>query len=71
MHPREIFCFVIQHIAHSLIIAHNHPSRGYTPSTSDLEMTRNLRAAGDLAGIPLVDHLIIGRDKYFPFSEKA
>jgi len=71
MHPREVYSFAIRHLAHSLIVAHNHPSGDCTPSTSDLEITRNLRAAGGIVGIPLVDHLIIGRGQYFSFSERG
>ena len=71
MHPREVYSFAIRHLAHSLIIAHNHPSGDSTPSKSDLEVTSNLRAAGKIVGIPLVDHIIIGRDNYFSFAAKG
>ena len=71
MHPREVYSFAIRHLAHSLIVAHNHPSGDPSPSGSDLEVTRNLRAAGSLVGIPLADHLIIGHGTYFSFSEKG
>lgn len=71
MHPREVFSSAIRHLSHSLIIAHNHPTGECSPSTSDLEMTRTLRAAGSLVGIPLVDHLIIGKGTYFSFSERG
>jgi DNA repair protein RadC len=71
IHPREIYCIAIQHRAHSLIIAHNHPSGDYTPSTNDLEMTRALRQAGTLIGIPLIDHLIITHSSYFSFWERG
>jgi DNA repair protein RadC len=70
MHPREVFSFAIRHLAHSLIVAHNHPSGDCSPSHSDLEVTRNLQAAGSVIGIPLIDHLIIGKDSYFSFSER-
>ena len=71
MHPREVFHSAIRHRAHSLIIAHNHPSGDANPSNSDLEMTQILRSAGRLMGIPVVDHLIVGRDGFFSFWQKG
>lgn len=71
MHPREIFHVAIRHLAHSVIIAHNHPSGDPTPSTPDLEMTQILFQASQIVGIELSDHLIIGRSSYFSFYEKG
>ena len=71
MHPREVFSYAVRHLAHSIIVAHNHPSGDPSPSTNDLETTRNLRAAGAIVGIPLVDHLIIGGERYFSFSKNG
>jgi|SRR3989344_5248091 len=71
MHPREVFCTAIRHRAHSLIIAHNHPSGDPTPSTSDLEMTQILRSAGMVIGIPVIDHLIIGKETFYSFRQKG
>jgi DNA repair protein RadC len=70
MHPREIFCSAIRHRAHSLIVAHNHPSGDPTPSPRDLEATSMLRTSGQVIGIELVDHLIIGQRGYFSFREQ-
>ncbi len=67
LHPREIYHLAIKHRAHSLIIAHNHPSGDPTPSSRDKEMTQLLNAAGKILGIELADHLIIGADAYFSF----
>ena len=64
MHPREVFHLAIRHKAHSLILAHNHPSGDPTPSTRDLHMTRLLLAVGKVVGIELADHLIIGQGRY-------
>lgn len=69
IHPREIFHSAIRHRAHSLIIAHNHPSGDPSPSAKDREMTQLLHAAGRIVGIDLADHLIIGRTGYFSFYE--
>jgi DNA repair protein RadC len=71
IHPREIFHIAIRHQAHSVIIAHNHPSGDCTPSKQDLEMTQILMAASSVVGIELSDHLIVGRKGYFSFYEKG
>jgi DNA repair protein RadC len=71
MHPREVFHSAIRHRAHSLIIGHNHPSGDPSPSMSDIEMTHILRSAGRVVGIPVVDHVIIGRENYFYFWKKG
>jgi DNA repair protein RadC len=64
IHPREVFFPAIRHKAHSIIIAHNHPSGDPTPSTADLEMTKKLFACGEMMGIPVDDHLIIGKGTF-------
>ncbi|MDE3046669.1 MAG: DNA repair protein RadC [Verrucomicrobiota bacterium] len=71
MHPREVFCSAIRHRAHSLIIAHNHPSGDPEPSTSDREITHTLCSAGMVVGIPVVDHLIIGKGTFYSFRRKG
>lgn len=63
-HPREIFFPAVRHKAHSLIVAHNHPSGDPTPSQADLELTRALSRASSIMGIPLIDHLIVCKDTY-------
>lgn len=71
LHPREVFHVAIKHRAHSMIIAHNHPSGDPTPSKRDFEMTERLRLGGELVGIPLADHLIVGKGKYISFKQKG
>ncbi len=71
MHPREIFHLAIRHRAHSVIVAHNHPSGDPSPSTSDMEMTQLLMAAGKVMGIELSDHLIIGWGEFVSFFKKG
>ena len=76
VHPREVFYPAVRHKAHSLIIAHNHPSGDPTPSKSDLELTRVLIEAGKVMSIGFDDHLIVCRERYislrqmgfFPFT---
>lgn len=70
LHPREVFHTAIRHRAHSVIIAHNHPSGDATPSTCDIEMTHILASVGRMVGIELLDHLIVGREGYTSFKEK-
>lgn len=59
-HPRDIFREVIRQGAVRLIVAHNHPSGNVEPSPEDISLTRQLLLAGQVLGIPLLDHLIIG-----------
>ncbi len=63
-HPREIFREAITHAAHSIILVHNHPSGDPTPSPQDLNLTTRLVQAGEVNGIPVRDHIIIGGGKY-------
>lgn len=69
VHPREIFYPAVRHKAHSLIIAHNHPSGDPKPSQSDLELTRALMKASQVMGIRLDDHLIVCRDQFVSLYE--
>lgn len=64
IHPREVFKPAIEYGAAALILAHNHPSGIVTPSQADIEITKHVIAAGKIVGIPLVDHVIIGKDSY-------
>ncbi|MDR2833162.1 MAG: DNA repair protein RadC, partial [Streptococcaceae bacterium] len=68
-HPREIYRDAVKFSASSLIIAHNHPSSDTKPSSSDVELTKQMQKAGQYLGIPLIDHLIIGHDDYYSFRE--
>jgi DNA repair protein RadC len=71
IHPREVFFPAIRQKAFSLIMAHNHPSGDPTPSQADLEMTRRLVSSGRMIGIPIDDHLIIGKGTYVSLKEKG
>lgn len=68
VHPREVFNSAIRESAHSVILAHNHPSGDPEPSEDDINLTRRLVEAGRLIGIGVVDHLIIGDGDYFSFA---
>lgn len=69
--PREVFVEALRHHAVCLILIHNHPSGDPTPSQCDVEVTERMRQAGDLLGIRVLDHLIIGDQKYFSFLEQG
>lgn len=68
-HPREIFYPAVRHKAHSLILAHNHPSGDPKPSQADLELTRKLQHASQVMGIRLDDHIIVCRNKFCSLLE--
>ncbi len=69
VHPREVFLPVIRESAAAVIFVHNHPSGDPTPSREDLEITRRLREVGDLIGVRVLDHLVIGRGRYVSFVD--
>lgn len=60
VHPREIFKRALLNNAASILLIHNHPSGNPTPSREDVEMTKRIKAAGDIIGITLLDHIIMG-----------
>lgn len=60
VHPRELFKTAIRNSAAGVVVVHNHPSGDVTPSLADIELTRRLAKAGDVLGIDLLDHVIVG-----------
>ena len=71
VHPREVFADALADRASAVIVAHNHPSGGLEPSPSDIEITAQLKAAGAIVGIDLLDHIIFNRTGYFSFLEEG
>ncbi len=69
VHPREVFADVLSDRASAVIVAHNHPSGGVEPSQSDINITAQLKAAGEIICIELLDHIIFNRTGYFSFLE--
>lgn len=69
VHPREVFADALADRASAVIVAHNHPSGGVEPSPSDVAITAQLKAAGEILGIELLDHIIFNRTEYFSFLE--
>ena len=68
-HLREIFKEAYKLSASSIVCIHNHPSNDVTPSKEDIKFTKNLFKTGELQGIPVADHIIIGDDSYYSFYE--
>jgi DNA repair protein RadC len=71
VHPRETFLPLIKRCCASAIVAHNHPSGQPTPSREDIEVTKRLVEVGKVVGIEVLDHLIIGAEKYVSLKEKG
>lgn len=71
VHPREIFKEAYYYSASAIICVHNHPSNNILPSKEDLKLTNNLIQIGNLLGIKVVDHLIVGTDNYYSFLENG
>lgn len=69
--PREVFIEALKHNAVAIVILHNHPSGDPTPSKNDLAVTRRIKDSGDLLGIRLIDHIIIGDNRYTSLKEKG
>ncbi len=64
VHPRELFKKAVEHSCASMILAHNHPSGDPTPSSEDVKVTKQLIGAGEVMGIKVLDHIVIGHRKH-------
>ena len=71
VHPREVFKRALLNNASNIMVAHNHPSGDPNPSKEDIQITERLKEAGNLLGINLLDHIIVGEDKYISLKEKG
>ena len=69
--PREIFIEAVKHHAVSLVMIHNHPSGDPAPSREDINLTKRVQEAGELLGIRLLDHIIIGDNCYISLKERG
>lgn len=69
VHPREVFKPLILMNASAVILAHNHPSGDPTPSQEDRALTRRLKDGGELLGITVLDHVVLGEDRYYSFAD--
>lgn len=70
VHPRDVFKVAIKRNCNSIILIHNHPSGDVEPSNEDVNITRRLIDAGNLLGITILDHIIIGDNKFLSFKQK-
>lgn len=70
VHPREVFKAAVHNGSAALILAHNHPAGDPTPSNDDILITQKLKAAGEIIGIRVLDHIIIGDRLYHSFADE-
>jgi DNA repair protein RadC len=71
VHPREVFRAAMAEAAAGIILIHNHPSGDPTPSAEDRAVTRQLVAAGEVVGIPVLDHVIVAGDRWTSFATQG
>lgn len=71
IHPREVFKGALLNNAAAIALVHNHPSSDVNPSAEDREVTRRVQRAGELLGVPLIDHMILSDRAYFSFRESG
>ena len=71
VHPREVYNPVIRESAAGVIFVHNHPSGDPAPSAEDIDITKRLKEVGDVMGVRVLDHVVIGHDRYFSFNERG
>ena len=69
--PREVFRFAISKAVASIILCHNHPAGDPAPSGEDANVTKRLLECGDILGIRVLDHIILGRDTHYSFRESS
>ena len=68
-HPREVFREAIRYSAASVILVHNHPSGDPAPSREDIQLTKQMMKAGEIMGIPVLDHVVVARDNFVSLKE--
>ena len=71
VHPREVFSPAVKESAAAVILVHNHPTGDPAPSPEDIAITRRLREAGDIMGIKVLDHIIVGDGEFMSFVERG
>jgi DNA repair protein RadC len=71
VHPREVYNPVIRESAAAVIFVHNHPSGDPAPSPEDIDITKRLKEVGDVMGVRVLDHVVIGYDRFFSFNDKG
>jgi DNA repair protein RadC len=71
VHPREVMVPAIKESAAFIVLMHNHPSGDPTPSQADIEVTHRVFKTGEIIGIKLVDHIIIGDNRHYSFADEG
>jgi DNA repair protein RadC len=71
VHPREVFGVAMRERAAAVVIGHNHPSGDPTPSEDDRRVTERLRQVGELVGIELLDHVVVGEEGFYSFADQV
>lgn len=71
VHVREVMKSALLSSAAAILLIHNHPTGDPMPSSEDMSITRRLKEAGELIGIPVLDHIIIGDGQYISFVERG
>lgn len=71
VHPREVFADALTDRASGIIVAHNHPAGSLEPSPSDIDATKQIKEAGEIIGIEVLDHIIFNRKGYYSFLESG
>lgn len=71
VHPREVFADALTDRASGIIVAHNHPAGSLEPSPADIDATKQIKQAGEILGIGLLDHIIFNRKDYYSFLEEG
>jgi DNA repair protein RadC len=69
--PKKIFKLALDHNATSIILCHNHPSGNIKPSGDDIALTKKIKNAGDMIDISVLDHIILGDEKYYSFADES
>ena len=71
VHPREVFSYSLEARCSAVIVCHNHPSGQLEPSKEDFNVTNQLKVAGDVLGVPVLDHIILTDDGFYSFAEQG
>jgi DNA repair protein RadC len=69
--PKKIFKIALESNATSVILSHNHPSGNIQPSDADIKLTHKLKGAGEMLDLPVIDHIILGEEKYYSFADEG
>jgi len=71
VHPREVFKSAIDHVAAGIVLIHNHPSGIAFPSDEDRMITAQIKKAGEIVDIPVLDHIILAKNKFYSFAKEG